>query len=113
MNSVRGRPLLCGTAVVPTTSSNTSKQGTSVDDGDGGDAPGRIDARGRSAGGRKVVGSNPPAPIGRQALGRVAVAVTPKREPASRERHLASNGPESIGPTERRLPPLVLGGPAG
>jgi hypothetical protein len=51
-----------GTAVVPDTSSNASKESPAGDSGDGGDAAGRIEHRCTSAGGRAVAGSNPVAP---------------------------------------------------
>jgi hypothetical protein len=51
------------TALVPTASSYASRAFAGADDQDVGDAEGRIDAVRLSAGGRKVAGSNPVAPI--------------------------------------------------
>jgi hypothetical protein len=51
-----------GTALVPTATSNVSRSPTPWDDRDAGDAPGHIYTPSRSAGGRKVAGSNPVAP---------------------------------------------------
>jgi hypothetical protein len=48
--------------VVPIASSYASKEFAGVDDGDAGEAEGRIDASSSPAGGRKVAGSNPVAP---------------------------------------------------
>jgi hypothetical protein len=59
---------LRGTALVPTATSDVSRSSTPEDDGDAGDAPGRIDTRSCSAGGRKVVGSNPTAPTDKEPL---------------------------------------------
>jgi hypothetical protein len=51
-----------GTTLVPTATSNTSRSSTDGDNGDAGDAHGHIYTDCRSAGGRKVAGSNPAAP---------------------------------------------------
>ncbi len=65
-----GRPVRTrdrrGTTLVPTDTSYASRMSTGVDTWDAGDAPGRIYTRCLSAGGRKVAGSNPVAPITRK-----------------------------------------------
>jgi hypothetical protein len=59
----RGTPERRGTTLVPTATSYVSRSSAPGDDGDVGDAQGRIYTATRSAGGRKVAGSNPVAPI--------------------------------------------------
>ena len=70
-----GRSGLRGTALVPTAASNPSRTSTAGDDGDAGDAPGRIYTDRLPAGGRAVAGSNPVAPISIQMAYRSATGV--------------------------------------
>jgi hypothetical protein len=72
-----------GTALVPTATSFLSRSPTTVDTQDVADVPGHIDRVRRSAGGRKVAGSNPVAPTKRNSRKRPVLA------PERRERSSA------------------------
>jgi hypothetical protein len=66
-----------GTALVPTATSEVSRSSAAGDDGDAGDAQGRIYTGCVSAGGRKVAGSNPAAPTDRKPAWERASASSP------------------------------------
>jgi hypothetical protein len=89
-----GQGVRLGTALVPTDASYGSRSSTGVDATDELDAPGSIDTNCRSAGGRKVAGSNPAAPTLEEPYGDAptqisAAAVRAKEERAARRRPLS------------------------
>src|SRR5688500_5776675 len=88
-----------GTTLVPTATSYSSRSSAVGDDGDAGDAQGRIDTDWVPAGGRKVAGSNPVAPIARRIDG-----VPPR--PRSRLRSIRSAVVESNAIAFRLLGPV-------